>query len=213
MCACLCWECVCFVRLSFFFFLASLPVFLWLSAKWHKKQTDTYYAEHQRRALEGVHPREAYPATHNYTSAESTAGRWEQTGPVIEHACRFTGHSQRLHKAHTHWQLRSRYYPATLPQTRPDVSDCLFQPFFFCCCFFYFTRSEETVRMRFTHGLPRISWLTWLARQTVLARKSPGTNRTHVAHVPFLSLSPPGAHVACHPFLRKRERGQKISGY
>lgn len=66
-CVRVCVGSVCVLSDFLFFFLASLPVFLWLSAKWHKKLTDTYYAEHQRRALEGVHPREAYPATHNYT--------------------------------------------------------------------------------------------------------------------------------------------------
>lgn len=67
VCVRVCVGTVCVLSDFLFFFLASLPVFLWLTAKWHKKQTDTYYAEHQRRALEGVHPREAYPATHNYT--------------------------------------------------------------------------------------------------------------------------------------------------
>lgn len=66
--------------------------------------------------------------------------------------------------------------------------------------------------MRLTHRFPRISWLAWLARQPVLARKSPGTDRTHVAHIPFPSISPPGANVTCQSFLKEREGGQKISG-
>lgn len=214
VCVRVCVGSVCVLSDFLFFFLASLPVFLWLTAKWHKKQTDTYYAEHQRRALEGVHPREAYPATHNYTliqlnqrrDGENRLDLWLSTPADL----------QDILNVFTKPTHTDSCAPVITQQHSPKpgwmILTVSFRHFFFYF-FFYFTRSEETVRMRFTHGLPRISWLTWLARQTVLARKSPGTNRTHVAHVPFLSLSPPGAHIACHPFLRKRERGQKISGY
>lgn len=143
-------------------------------------------------------------------SAESSLGPREQTQPVIEYACRFTGSSQRsvfcLHIAHTHWQLRPHYSQTSLPQPWQEITDCFFQPIFhFLQSFFFlffFIHSEEMVR-RFTHRFPRISWLAWLARQPILTRKSSGTNRTHMAHVPFLSFSPSGACVTYHSFLKK----------
>ena len=89
---------------DFFFLFPCMLSFSGCQQSDIKKQTDTYYAEHQRRALGDVHLREAYPATHNYTLIQLNHQRdgENRLDLGIEHACRFTGPSQRLHKAHTH---------------------------------------------------------------------------------------------------------------
>lgn len=75
-------------------------------------------------------------------SAESSLGPREQTQPVIEYACRFTGSSQRsvfcLHIAHTHWQLRPHYSQTSLPQPWQEITDCFFQPIFHFLQSFFF---------------------------------------------------------------------------